>query len=293
MIMKEIINIFILLVSIICLVSCDTVASKLVKKAGKEVSEEIVETSSRAAVKSTAKVAAKSVAKNGVAIGKALKELIVSDKNAKLLYEGLSSRVSKDFADGIVVTTSKKGVEMVSEEFPTSYIRMNKNMIFARGGSLKNAGPVNEFLNIPLPNKTYLIDDAFTYQTDELGRVISCSADRTKAFNTIERNAQRHTKVQQNVVKELGGEIGDDGGHLFANNTGGLNELINQVPMPSELNRHGLWRELEMIEEAALKEGKQVISKRNLKYAGKSKRPYAIEFIYIIDGVENKVLVKY
>lgn len=291
--MKKIIITLVLFVGVFCMTSCDKIATNLVKKVGKETSEEVAETTARTAIKNTAKVTSKSVVKNSAVLGKALKELILSDKNAKLLYEGLSNRVSKDFADGIVVTTSKKGVEMVSEEFPTSYIRMNKNLIFARGGSLKNAGPVNEFLNVPLPNKTYIIDDVFTYKTDELGRVISCSADRTKAFNTIQRNAQRHTKVQQNVVNELGGQVGDDGGHLFANNTGGLNELINQVPMPSELNRNGLWRKLEMIEENALKEGKEVFSKRNLLYKGTEKRPYAIEFIYKIDGIEEKVLVNY
>lgn len=73
---------------------------------------------------------------------------------------------------------------------------------------------------------------------------------------------------------------------MFANNTGGPNELINQIPMSRELNQHGKWRELERMEEKALKDGKSVFSQRNLLYKGSEKRPYAIEFISKIDGEE-------
>ena len=138
-----------------------------------------------------------------------------------------------------------------------------------------------------------MVDDAFIYNTDNLGRVVNCSADRTKAYRTIERNSQRNSSIQNMVIDILDGRKGyDDAGHLFANNTGGPNELINQVPMSSSLNRHGKWRELEMIEENALKEGKSVISKRNLLYRDKAKRPYAIEFVSIIDGIETRTLIE-
>lgn len=166
-------------------------------------------------------------------------------------------------------------------------------MVTGSAGSLKNEGPMNEFLNFIMPNKTYIVDVCFVYKTDNLGRITECSAKRTKAYQSIERNAQRNTHIQSAVVERLDGRKGlDDAGHLFANTTGGPNELINQVPMASELNRTGKWRELERIEEDALKAGKDVVSSRKLLYKGDSKRPWAIEFTTKIDGVETKTLVE-
>lgn len=279
--------------------SCDSVARKVATKASKSAAKESVEkVSKEAAEKATKKAtkkitgeAAENVAKK--AAGTTLRELTTSNQAAKALYESFSKRISKEFADGITVKSTKNGIEMVSKDFPNSAIRMNKNLIIGKGGSLKNSGPVNEFLNHILPNKTYMIDDAFIYKTDELGRVATCTAERSKAFKSIERNTQRNSDVQKYIVEHLDGRIGlDDGGHLFANNTGGPNELINQIPMSRNLNQHGKWRELERMEEKALKEGKEVISQRNLLYHGSEKRPYAIEFISKIDGVETKVLVE-
>ena len=123
--------------------------------------------------------------------------------------------------------------------------------------------------------------------------MITCTGERSKAFNSIERNTQRNSDIQKYIVESLDGRKGlDDGGHLFANNTGGPNELINQIPMSRELNQHGQWRELERMEEKALKEGKEVFSQRNLLYRGSEKRPYAIEFISKIDGKETRVVVE-
>ena len=102
--------------------------------------------------------------------------------------------------------------------------------------------------------------------------MITCTGERSKAFNSIERNTQRNSDIQKYIVESLDGRKGlDDGGHLFANNTGGPNELINQIPMSRELNQHGQWRELERMEEKALKEGKEVFSQRNLLYRGSEK----------------------
>ena len=94
------------------------------------------------------------------------------------------------------------------------------------------------------------------------------------------------------VVEKLDGKKGfDDAGHLFANTTGGPNELINQIPMNAETNRNGLWRQMERIEEEALKAGKKVHSYRKLLYHGNSMRPYAIESITEIDGVITKTII--
>lgn len=226
---------------------------------------------------------------------KTLKEMLSSDIVAKNLYEQFQKYISKDFAESVVVNSTEEGLEYVSKNFPTSAIRRNGNTIVGKAGSLIDNGPVNEFFNHLLPNKTYKVDDIFLYKTDNLGRVVDCYADRTKAFSDLagKRNPQRNKNVQKMVIDKLDGKSGvDDAGHLFSNTTGGPNELINQVPMNSDINRNGLWRQLERAEEEALKEGKKVISMRKLLYKGNSKRPYAIEFITEIDGVITKNLIE-
>ena len=281
------------------LVSCENLARRVVSKAGKNVAKEAVEK----AGKETAEVASRKVAKEVSgevaekalkgAIGKSMREMATSNTAIRSLYDNFSSRISKEFADGIVVNATEKGVEMASRDFPNSAIRMSKNLMIGRAGSLKNSGPMNEFLNHLLPQKKYIVDECFVYDTDALGRVAEGVADRTKAFKSIQRNTQRNTDIQKYIVESLDGRKGlDDGGHLFANNTGGPNELINQIPMSRELNQHGKWREMERMEEKALREGKQVISKRKLLYRGSEKRPYAIEFTSIIDGKETSVLIE-
>lgn len=268
-------------------ISCDNIASKLVKKGVSKVETKV-------AVKTVKEIAEEGLEKAGKkVVVRTLKEVAASNSSLSKLYDAFSTRISREFADGISVRTTKEGFELISKEFPNSAIKMSNNLITGKGGSLVNSGPVNEFLNYLLPNKTYLIDDAFVYRTDALGRVVTCSADRSKVYGVIERNAQRNTHVQRYIVNSLDGRPGlDDAGHLFSNTTGGLNELINQVPMSKTLNRNGKWRALEKIEEDALKKGKKVVSQRNLLYRGSEKRPYAIEFITKINGVETKTIVE-
>ena len=285
--------------------SCDTIVSKIIKKSTSGVTSEVAEKVAKEAAgesleKSGKKVASRAakevgeeaIEKAGKSIaGKTLKELATSNKTFAILYEDFSQRIGREFADGITVKSTRQGIELVSKDFPNSAIKITNNIISGKGGSLANSGPVNEFLNKLLPNKTYIIDDAFVYKTDDLGRVISCSADRSKVLKSISRG-KRDRPTQELVVNSLGGRPGlDDGGHLFANNTGGPNELINQVPMSSKLNK-GQWRKLELIEENALKQGKKVASERKLLYRGSEKRPYAIEFISNIDGKETRTIVE-
>lgn len=273
--------------------SCDTIIAKFSKKiVGKTAEEAIEESSERAVTKTVVRKGLVQVVKDGTEefVERSLKDLASNSKIYKDIYEKIISTSSKDVADDIVVRTTKDGVEFLSKRFPETKMIVNNNTIIAKAGSLKNAGPLNQFLNDLLPNKTYVIDDCFVFKTDEFGRVIFASADRTKA-KTIQRNA-RHGQVQNMVKKKLNGIDGDDAGHLFANSTGGPNELINQVPMSAKINRQGgAWRELELLEENALNQGKKVVSQRRLLYKGDSKRPYAIEFIMEIDGVKQTHLI--
>lgn len=252
----------------------------------REIAEEGAEKASKKATREVLEEGSEKVAQ------KTLTELASSGKTYKELYEHFSKYISKDFADGILVETTENGVRIFSKDFPNSFIRMNKSTIICNAGSLANSGPMNEFLNHLLPNMTYIVDDCFIYTTDKYGRVISAVADRSKG-KLLKRNPQRNKDVQKKIIDMLDGYPGkDQGGHLFANNTGGPNELINQVPMNARLNMNGEWRRLEKIEETALSQGKNVTSQRKLLYRGKEKRPYAIEFTTIVDGEKTTSIVK-
>lgn len=189
--------------------------------------------------------------------------------------------------ENLIVETATNGNIRLSVKNSASVMDIDGDVIKMVSGSTVNRGQMNEFMNYLLPNKTYMVDGCYVFKTDKLGRVVEASADRTKAFKTIQRNTQRNSDVQNLVIDQLGGRRGlDDAGHLFSNVSGGPNELINQVPMAKELNRTGAWRKLEKIEEKALKEGKNVTSQRKLLYKGDSKKPYAIEVVTKVDGVE-------
>lgn len=290
-------KLLVILIFIFALSSCDKIAQKVISSSTKEVAETVVEKSAKEVTEGAVKKGIKEVSGEiaETAVEKSLKEMLTSGPTYKKFYDDFVSRISKEFADGVAVKSTKNGVELVSKDFPTSAVKLQNNIIYGKAGSLIDEGPVNQFLNVLLPNKTYIVDDVFIYQTDDLGRVLSCQVDRTKAFKTLagKRNPQRNTDVQRLIVEKLDGKVGlDDGGHLFANTTGGPNELINQVPMAKSLNRNGQWRELERIEEDALKQGKSVVSQRKLLYKGTEKRPYAFEFITIIDGQKTKTIVQ-
>lgn len=271
---RSITALLILTISFLSFPSC----KNILKQVGKETTESIIKEIAEAGGKKT------------------LKEIVSSNAIFRELFSGLEKSVSKDFAEGITVSSIGKDIiELASKDFPNSTIRINlKNRVIdCNAGSLISNGAVNEFLNVLLPNMTYKVDGCFTYITDKYGRVIRASGDRTKAYQIIQRNPQRNTDIQKRVIDDLEGTTGiDDAGHLFSNTSGGPNELINQVPMEKTINRTGKWRSSEKIEEDAIKAGKQVRSERKLLYRGTEKRPYAIEFTSFIDGKKMTTTIK-
>ena len=69
------------------------------------------------------KAGAKELAEEGAekAFTKTLKELATSNKTCKFLYESFNNNISKEFADGVTIKTTKNGMEMISKEFPQNF----------------------------------------------------------------------------------------------------------------------------------------------------------------------------
>ena len=219
--MKKSLFLIISIITILSLCSCENIARRVASKASKGAAKESVEKVGKEAAEAASKKVAKEVSEEAAekaakgVLGKTMREMASSNSAIRSLYDNFTSRISKEFADGVVVNSTEKGVEMVSRDFPNSAIRMNKNLMIGKAGSLKSSGPMNEFLNHLLPNKTYIVDDCFVYKTDDLGRVITCTGERSKAFNSIERNTQRNSDIQKYIVESFDGRKGlADGGHL-------------------------------------------------------------------------------
>lgn len=201
--------------------------------------------------------------------------------------DGKGSNLGREMYKVSVLKDGSVEVSALSKSNTYCSIIVKEDKVIASSGGFVNTkdGGMNEFLNYLMPNKTYVVNGCAEYRTDELGRVVSAYADRTKMYaNPNKVNSGRYGAVQKQVVRDLDGKPTDEGGHLFSNNVNGSNSLINEVPMNREINEHGAWREFEMEEEKYIKDGKDVKSYRQIVYKGSSKRPDAIHVKLVVDG---------
>lgn len=156
------------------------------------------------------------------------------------------------------------------------------NEIKAATGALSGEGrydaQLNSFLNYPLPNKIYILDNGcFIYKTDRLGRVIKVNADIDKARILQRREKGERWNEYPKWVKEMDGTPNDDGGHLIACSLNGPAEKINIVPMNRQWQRSGgEWYAFENMLRKNAAEGKPVKPEIELLYKGNNRRPYAI-----------------
>lgn len=147
------------------------------------------------------------------------------------------------------------------------------------------------FLDDPMPNKTYIVDKTTTFETDGLGRTVLAEQDRT---NPVGDNGKKQLDKDRRILvdkfKDGLDSSKEDAGHILQKNQGGIDEVINLVPMDKEWQRSGgEWRNLESREESVIKDAqdngaKEITSRREIIYDGDSKRPSKIKFETIVDG---------
>lgn len=106
----------------------------------------------------------------------------------------------------------------------------------------------NWYANNPEPNSTYEYDDGSVYNTDSQGRTKSVKM----SFPTPPAKKAVKWDRDESVQTDIGhvGKDGDpsesyDGGHLIPRELGGAPGKLNVIPMQSELNQRGEWRQLE------------------------------------------------
>ena len=138
-----------------------------------------------------------------------------------------------------------------------------------------------------LPNCRYELN-GYEYETDEKGRIIRAEGDlelppyqpRPKSLPDIE---DRRTEEDERGR--------DDKGHLIAHEFGGDDTEGNLVPMNSEVNEYGEYRNLERELKNAKEEGHDVHVTVEPQYDDDSKRPSSFFVTYTIDGERNEKVI--
>lgn len=197
--------------------------------------------------------------------------------------------------DKLVCEENKDGSLEIYMDDPSaenSRITIKGNYVYGDSGCSErkiNQAP-NMFLDETMPNKTYVIDGTTTFKTDELGRTVLAEQDRTTPSDDVKADLDDNRRTLVDKFKDGLDSNKEDAGHILQKNQGGIDEVINLVPMDNGWQRSGgEWRCLESREEALIKDAqdngaKEIISRRELIYDGDSKRPSKIKFETIIDG---------
>lgn len=191
-----------------------------------------------------------------------------------------------------ICEVSENGDIIVRNSHPdalSSAIRVKGNTITAYSGGTKKCGASNMFLDKPLPNKKYVVDDGkYVFSTDAKGRTSSVVAKYDKAVTDVKPPLDAGRR-KMGVLDKGGNTKTHDAGHITQHNQGGINESINLVPMNNSWQRSGgEWRMFEEQEEKiiadAVSKGKKVTSSRKLIYSGESQIPSHIEVKVLVDG---------
>lgn len=151
----------------------------------------------------------------------------------------------------------------------------------------------NPLLNkAPLQKNTIYEVDGFTYQTDDLGRVIETNAD----LDDIVRVRLGNQQIKSVNVKD-GVRGTDQGGHIVGSRFFGPGEQINLYPQSANLNQ-GSWKQMENLwaremadkfDDAGnlIERGKDIRIKVQAIFEGTSQRPTGFEVDFWIDGELN------
>lgn len=134
-----------------------------------------------------------------------------------------------------------------------------------------------EQLNHPAPDSTIIVDDRFTYRTDDQGRVTHASARLT----VVDLDHPRSRSAQTELVGRL---PGDHAGHIFARIFQGPADSINLTPMEANKVNLSAYKKIENTWRSALEDGKDVRVEVELVYRKDSMRPDAFAVTYWIDG---------
>ena len=232
------------------------------KKAFEKRSSQILfkDATEKAAKRTAAKAANRSVGKEAL---KTLGDYSDVKEVVQLIHKGLPSYFPEN---KLVVEKVGKNMKVGFSGTSTEIIVDKRGIINATAGATPKDGVMNQFLNHPIPNKKYCIDNAAFYKTDELGRTvkIKCHSSELGKLNRTKLDTKQATSP---VISRGGVHNVHDAGHLQSKSSGGSNEMINLLPMDAKSQRPGSkWYKFEDIERQAINNGDDVWCNKTIDY---------------------------
>lgn len=240
----------------------EKIGSHETRKAFEKKSRQLLRKSAseKSAKKAAIKTANKIVGKDAL---KALDDFPEVKKVVQVIHQGSTSYFPEN---KLFVEKVGKNTKVGFAGTSTEIIIDKKGCIRATAGATPKDGAMNQFLNHPLPNKTYCIDNAAYYKTDELGRTVSIECHSSE-LSKIQRTQLDEQQATRAVVSRGGIHNAHDAGHLQSKSTGGSNEMINLLPMDSKAQRPGSkWYKFEDKERQAIAKGDDVWSYKTISY---------------------------
>lgn len=145
----------------------------------------------------------------------------------------------------------------------------------ARNQKVFTDNPFDEAGNLK-PDISYQTGEfKYNYETDAKGRISNWNTDNLQL--TERKGRLKHNSNTPGKIK------GDHAGHLAGDRFGGSPNLDNIVSQSQNVNL-SQYKKLENKWAKAIKEGKEVTVKVNIKYAGEGLRPVQFDVEYTIKG---------
>ena len=198
------------------------------------------------------------------------------DKNGKFIAEVISEVLDTD-NDGNGLQQVAKNALRPNSSFTTGFGDDAVECFTDATGSIYRQG------NKLLPNIKFVIGNA-TYQTDDLGRVVSVTFKNLE----LKPKGQGRELLNHISIEDLGKGFelpGDQKGHIIGDRFNGSNSIANLVPMSKDLNL-SKYKVIENIWAEAIEHGQVVDGTIKLLYDGISFRPSRMDVTYFIDGIE-------
>lgn len=129
---------------------------------------------------------------------------------------------------------------------------------------------------------TVIVDNRFTYQTDEHARVVSALA----LLDAVDLEHERDDGAQRRLEGKL---EGDDAGHLFARIFLGPGGMLNLTPMEASKVNRGRYKVLENRWRRLIEDGNSVTVLVELIFKSDTRRPDTIVVEYEAPGHEPEV----
>ncbi|MCX5815167.1 MAG: DNA/RNA non-specific endonuclease [Proteobacteria bacterium] len=237
------------------------------------------------------------------------KPLVTGNKEASInpLKETIENKVAETPILNLIDTIDNTSLECLKAQNETFHREWSNTAPIISDSGRKEfnliSGQDRDLLNNKeLPSnseiKVYDYDkNNFTvYNTDESSRVSEFIRPEIKIIPSENRyfDANQTSKTiacKDGEYDNYGNKL-DDGGHLIANEFGGIPEQINLVPMESTTNRHGEWRLMEKDLEKAIANNQKISEFRgHCIYDDSSKRPSGFEVTYNVDGKPVSVYI--